>query len=62
MKPNACYSTKTIEDESGKLFEITIEIDGMKFISKASSKNKARIKASKKAIKYFDPDRKHFFF
>jgi len=49
-------------DISSKMFEMLLILDGKEFRAKETSKAKAKAKICKQAVRYLQPNIKHYFF
>jgi len=61
-KPNAKFDYVKVCTETEQHVKVILKIDELEFSSKSSSKNKAKIKVCKKAIKKLHPDENILFF
>ena len=61
-KPTAKFECVKVSNETEQYVKVILRIDELEFASKSSSKNKARIKVCKKAIKKLHPNENILFF
>ena len=62
LKPNAKFRYEKVANDTEQYMRVVLSIDEFEFISKSTSKNKARIKVCKKAIKKLFPNENILFF